>query len=437
MKQFLLVFTFLLMTHFPVFGTSLKFDSAHSIALVGTISDGKILSTSTFNSVLKQEITQQLRYTIGQFNGLEGGSPDMNRLKISIGESKMVENGLFEVSYAAELFIAWPEEMKIPDTYELILPSRGDHSSLLKFVQAFGADEDQGKTCLDWSAHDITPGIFWYYYRPNKSRCPLSKRPDHELVRYLNINLKVSDKNTKDKSPEYGKIWEDGKLVATLIFGMADKSAISESDAGVSSYRSTVNTLIEKFGPPTSSSVPNLTYLSEGLKHPHINLVFQTDAGTMDVSIFLIKEIKSATSKFRNEYNKRTLISDYISYSGHSGLGANIRALARMGKFATDQYQIFLVNGCDTFAYVDDALANAHKRVNPDFGKDKFIDIITNAMPSYFHMNTHSNMVILDALVGQKKTYRKILKKFDKTQRAVVTGEQDNNWPKDFYGNDQ
>jgi hypothetical protein len=88
-----------------------------------------------------------------------------------------------------------------------------------------------------------------------------------------------------------------------------------------------------------------------------------------------------------------------------------------------------MVNGCDTFAYVDYSLRDAHAAVNPGYGPNKFFDIITNAMPSYFSMDSLSNIVILRALVGKTQTYRDILAGFDRSQRANVTGEEDNGLP--------
>lgn len=423
-----------LMVSVSVWGSNLKFDSAHTIALDGTISEGKIISNTTSTWSLKNQIKQQLMYVIGQMNGLNGGSPDMNKLEVSIGSSTRLDNGLYEVSYAAKMFLAWPNDVQVPETYTLIVPARGDSSSLQKFFNKYGADENSGKKCLAWEAHDVTQGIFWYYYRPQKSQCPLRYlKEDASLVRYQEINLKISDENTNGKFPEYGKVWEDGKLTATLIFGKAEEGATSEWDAGVSAYKETVNALIKTYGLPATSTPQLNGYLRNGLQNPTVYMTFNTPSGVLDVALFLIEGIRVAPTSFRQEYNERTLVSDYVSYSGHSGLGANIRALARMGEFAQDQYKIFLVNGCDTFAYVDDALRNAHAAVNPGYGKDKFVDVITNAMPSYFHMNKRSNMAIINALVAQKKTYRQILAGFDKKQRAAVTGEQDNNWPQDFY----
>jgi hypothetical protein len=38
----------------------------------------------------------------------------------------------------------------------------------------------------------------------------------------------------------------------------------------------------------------------------------------------------------------------------------------------------------------------------------------------------------MQAFLGRSKTYRQILSGFDRTQRAVVTGEEDNAWPAAF-----
>ena len=43
------------------------------------------------------------------------------------------------------------------------------------------------------------------------------------------------------------------------------------------------------------------------------------------------------------------------------------------------------MNGCDTYAYIDSALADAHSEVNPDDPDGtKYLDIVANAMPSLF-----------------------------------------------------
>jgi len=410
--------------------SDLNFDSAHTIAYDGVINEGKIFSTSDSDVIIAAQIREQLMYTIGQLNGRNGGI-DTQKLETSITEKVERAEGGYDITYAAKLFIAWPREKPAPEIYEFVLPARGDYQGQRDFFDAYGADEDQGKKCLAWEAHDVN-GIFWYYYRPEKAGCPLNdpSLDDKDVVVRANVYLNVSAENTENKSPEYGKVWEDDVLTVTAIFGKNEEGETSDFDAGISSFRQLYADLIRAYGTPTSTNLA--PEQKPNAENNDVRLIFDTDFGQMDIHLYLVDGIRSVDAAFRAKYNERTKISDFVSYSGHSGLGANIRALAAMGSFIKDKYQIFLINGCDTFAYVDGALTRAHHAVNPDFAPTKFVDIITNAMPSYFHSNSRSNMQVIDGLLTKEKTYRAILAGFDTYQRAIVTGEEDNRWPLPF-----
>lgn len=407
------------------------FDAYHSVALDGTITAGRIIASSDRDPIITGEIREQLMYTIGQLNGLNGVA-DGRRTEITIGEKVARTDGRWDVTYAAKLFIAWPREKAVPATLELVLPAGGYYDQLDRFNDAYGADEASGKKCMAWEAHDVTMGIFWYYYRPAKPGCSLldPMLDDVKTVARFPVNLAVSGENTDGKSPEYGKVWEDGKLVVTAIFGKNEEGATSNWDAGIAAYRELYQDLISTYGSPVTTTLP--AGLEPDVDHDDVALTFNVPNGVLDVRLFLVDGIRSTRPDFQPKYNERTKVSDFVSYSGHSGLGANIRALAGMGQFVAGQYQIFLINGCDTFAYVDGALRDAHQVVNPTFGPNKFFDIITNAMPSYFHMNSTSNMVVIGALSAKSQTYREMLAGFDQAQRANVTGEEDNLWPLPF-----
>jgi len=410
----------------------IKFASAHAIAVDGSIENGILYTDTNYDGAIRSQINSQLYYTIGQLNG-ETGVADMNRLKIEIINKEQSRfPGLYKITYKAELFIAWPRAREIPESYQLIVPGQGGYTGRSKFFQRYGSDEASGKRCLAASAHEVSMGIFWYYYRPLKSTCSLkdSTLLTAPLVVNFPMKLKKSDENTQGKSPEYEKVWEDGKLIITAILGMNEANTSSEWDAGVSAYRELYQNLIGEYGAPFTTNLPLGTM--PGIHFPEVRMNFFTEAGEVDVALFLVQDIKMVDAKFMEKYNQRTKNSDFISYSGHSGLGANIRALANMGQFISGQYQIFLVNGCDTFAYVDNSLQEAHHRVNLSAEKNKYFDLITNAMPSYFHFNARSNMQVIMGLVGSKKNYRQILSGFSFTQKAVVTGEEDNNWPLPF-----
>jgi hypothetical protein len=118
-------------------------------------------------------------------------------------------------------------------------------------------------------------------------------------------------------------------------------------------------------------------------------------------------------------------------YNGHAGLGANIRALATKGGWQTGQYAIVFMNGCDTYAYVDRALWDAHAAVNSDDPEGTlYLDIVANAMPSYFRSMPRASMALVRGLLSydEPRTYEQIFADLDSSQVVLVSGEQDNTY---------
>lgn len=403
----------------------LDYDSDSTVAVDATIAEGYLESASTSEWRLKREIRNQLMFTVGQMNGINGGV-EMGHLTIDLGKPEPLasDRQRFGVSYKAKLFVAWPREKPIPQQIAFFLPKSGDYQGLQDFYQRFATKETIGTGCLSYSAHDVNADIFWYYYRPQNFDCAVSRETAANTVQTLTAHVERSPENTEGKRPEYHEVWKDGTLYATAIFGKNEADAEGDTDTGVQAYKELYRNLIARYGVPVTSTLERGQ--EPGSNLPEVQMVFATPRGDLDVHLFLVDSIQMVGSEFLDKYNTRTGISDFISYSGHSGLGANIRALARMGEFRPNQYQVFLINGCDTFAYVDQALADAKKKLNPEAAATKYLDIITNAMPSYFHSNARANMAIIDGLVNADKTYRQILKAMDRSQRAIVMGEEDN-----------
>ncbi len=411
-------------------GSDVQYDAGYSIPVTGIVSSGKLLSSTDDRQSVTSQIQTQLFYTVGQLNALYSVA-DLSKNKTSILSINPSQEypGYFDVVYRAELFISWDRGRSIPSALPLIMPARPNSQGILDFINRFG------ESCREDFSHAPESGNFWYYYRPQASGCllrDLSDEADLSLVTRFDLTFAASFEQSEGKYPEYEKVWEDRELVVTAIFGVNEPNEDPAGDAGTYAFNGFFNQLVATFGAPTSS-LPQLP--SEGNPAPayrQFELTFSTPSGVLRVAMLLVDGVLMMTPEQSAFYTQWSSRSDLVSYSGHSGLGRNIRALARMGRFAQGQYQIFFVNGCDTFAYVDDALRAAHQAVNPGYGPDKYLDVITNSMPSYFSSNASANLTILKALVAKRDTYRTILTNIDPVQRAVVTGEQDNSWPKPF-----
>ena len=153
------------------------------------------------------------------------------------------------------------------------------------------------------------------------------------------------------------------------------------------------------------------------------------DGKKIKVTALLVDSITNVWPGFEKRYESLTLTADVIAYNGHSGLGQNVRALGQMGKWAAKKYQIFFMNGCDSFAYVDGTLAQQRALLNPDDPTGtKYMEFVTNAMPSFFQSMPNASTALVRGLLGYAapKTYDQIFKEIDRSEVVLVTGEEDN-----------
>ena len=145
------------------------------------------------------------------------------------------------------------------------------------------------------------------------------------------------------------------------------------------------------------------------------------------VNALLIDSPKVAGASFDQRYASLTKEADLIVYDGHAGLGANVHALAKKGSFLRGRWQLFFVNGCDTFAYLDGELAKRRAALNPDDPTGtRYMDVVTNLMPAYFVSMPSATLAVIRGLLGAPRTYQEIFADIDDDQVVVVTGEEDN-----------
>ena len=76
--------------------------------------------------------------------------------------------------------------------------------------------------------------------------------------------------------------------------------------------------------------------------------------------------VPSAGAAFNKRYAELATNADLIMYNGHAGLGANVRYLSTLGHWFPGKYQILFMDGCDTFAYIDDTIPKQRAALNPD-----------------------------------------------------------------------
>lgn len=398
-------------------GVDGKADSSVVATFVDMSFKGSLITNSSWRP--ESQIEDQLLYTIGHLNG-DNGVGRLDKLSLSNVEVTRTMDGKTRIDYDATLLVAWGKRGDVPSEYELVLPFDVSSTSLNTFAEKYG------ESCVDWGAHDVTSGSMWYYYRPNSSRC----RFDEADIIRVPASLEVSDVNTTGKYPEYHKVWEDDVLKVVAIFGKYEDNSTSNSDAGIAAYNSFLGAVKQRFAGDMLVTEP-----AEVPSNPGVNLTDVTFRATLatgrqvEIVALMVDNVRTAGADFNARYTTLSGDADFIAYNGHAGLGANIRALAQKGSWSPGQYSIVFMNGCDTYAYVDSALFDARAEVNADDPTGtKHLDIVTNALPSFFSNMTKSTMAFVDGLSNpaEPMTYEEIFRNISSSQVVLVSGEEDN-----------
>ncbi len=406
----------------PYAGEEVKSDdgkadaSALGVFLDATF-DGKLVTDSSWND--NQTIQDQLLYTVGQLNGMTAvGRVDKAVIK---NVQKSTVDGKTQITYTATLPIIWNKRNSIPNTLDLQLPLDVSYSGQDAFASKYKED------CVDFGAHDVDSGSMFYYFRPRNSGCHLAATD----VFGAKATLAPSPTTTTGKFPEYKKVWEDGTLNVVAIFGKYEDGATS-GDAGIDGYNEFVAAMKSELSSHDLTTVPANVSSSPGVSAPDIEFNATLDGGRkIHVVALLTDNVNTGLQDptFRGRYESLSTRADFIVYNGHAGLGSNIRALASAGKWVAGQYVVVFMNGCDTFAYVDSSLSQAHKSINPDDTTGwKYIDIINNGEPAFFASMAGATMAVFRGLIAYDapKTYEQIFTNIDDSQLVMVTGEQDN-----------
>ncbi|MBK7396303.1 MAG: hypothetical protein IPJ34_08390 [Myxococcales bacterium] len=308
--------------------------------------------------------------------------------------------------YHAKLPVAWGSKTDLPSTFSVVLPRRTDPTGQQAFLTKYGA------ACADESGANLAN--LWYHFRPEG--CTI----DAADVLRANAAVRVSTANTVAKYPEYHKVWEDGALTAVAVFGKYEIGGTAPGDAGVAAYEGFLSSMRARFSTLTETRVSPTDVVFAGTL---------ASGGRVQVAALLVDELRSASAAFDTRYSELTAGADVILYNGHAGLGSNVRALEQKGRFVPGKYQIFFINGCDTFAYVDDTLAKKRALLNADDPSGtKYMDVVTNAMPAYFSSMPDAALALLGSLADRAapKSWISIFRGIDTAQVVTVTGEEDN-----------
>jgi len=392
-----------------------KADASAEAVILDFEFDGELLTTSAWSPA--NTIEDQLLYTVGHLNG-DRSLGRIDKLELTDIQTSQ-EGDKTRIRYHAKLPVAWADRSGVPESYEFRVPLDVSYQALSAFTEKYS------HSCVSAGAHDVTSGIFWYYYRPGAWGCSLAE----EDIISLPVQVSPSSLATTGKFPEYHKVWEDDVLKVVAIMGKYEEGATS-NDAGISAYNEFIGIVRSNLAQYEPTVRPEGLPSSPGVDYPDVTIAADLPGGKrIEVVVLLVDGVRVAGPEFDARYEELSAEADFIAYSGHSGLGANIRALAGKGRWLQGQYAVVFMNGCDTYAYVDSSLADAHAAVNPDdpIGT-KYVDVVTNAMPASPYSSARNIWAFAGGLLAYEtpKTFEQMFAGVDSAQVVLVSGEEDN-----------
>lgn len=285
------------------------------------------------------------------------------------------------------------------------------------YSKGFPSANSRVNRCTD--SHYNSEGDFWYFWNPYQDGCPLTGA---DLVgvttdlRQLNV--------TRNTYPEYAKLYgENGNgdvlQVSYLVgvdenFQAGDLGKTTFNDAfkllQAAGFRATVNEARRK----------QLTFNS-GSKKTHVQMLL-LDPNSADFAVEAVKAMQK---------------SDIFLYDGHSGLGGYLdpeRLVADAGRplaLPRQKYQIFIFQGCSTYAYYNSAFFNLKKGQGDPKGT-KNLDIVTTGIGAAFEVGARVDASLLTSLAtGQRPSWQTVMDRVrqaegDNSALSHVNGDEDN-----------
>jgi len=363
------------------------------------------------NGAPRKAVVAQLMYVQGILTTARHGNGQIRNVKLT-NVRETAEGDKKRITYEASLPVAWPDDLEVPSSYELTLPR--DVTERARFDEKY-----DGRCGRRLHGKDT----FWHDFDPNARRCKLD---DADVTR-RKVTVAPHSGETQNKYPEYDLLWADDRLGVVAIFGIIERKkrddyGFSEADRFIRSAAGLLSKARTTDNQPSESI----------LLHTTVTGSATVGGRTRDVAVdvFVVDRIERTGADFDARYDALTENADILMYNGHTESGEGLDALSHKGKVVPGHYQLVLLNGCQSFALMDDTMTHRRRAANGDADPagTKFLDVVTNALPGYADTLASVSAGLLAAAVkaDTPKHYNELLSTMPEANVAVVFGEEDN-----------
>lgn len=222
----------------------------------------------------------------------------------------------------------------------------------------------------------ISPFNSFYYFRADKG-CSANKLTSLKVVNIEEIPVDT-------RYPEYHRLFSDKKVSFFTFYGIVDNEA-EDAKEFASDLQETGYTL----EPDDGSGIMKLSNTIGGV--------------LFEIQLAVEKLAPTSREKFRESIKN----SEIVVYDGHAGYGANIDdAFSTPDAYPENTYQIFVLNGCNTYKYGTTQIMHTKSVTDFDF-HNMNVDVIS----TYESVTGHTQQ-------------RVVLKKMEEAARLLEAG----NW---------
>lgn len=370
---------------------------------------GEVIGRS--DAPARKAIVSQLMYVQGTLTTARHGNGQIRNVKLT-NVRETDQGDTKRITYEASLPVAWPESLEAPTRYQLTLP--------LDVTNLDGFDDKYDRRC---GRRVHGKRTFWHDFDPSARRCVF----DEADVARSEVSVTPHPGETKRQYPEYDLLWADDRLNVVAIFGIIE--SVKRGDYGYSEAEKFIKSAQEQLANARAKrNITSDSILLDATITGHAQ--FGGSVRDVKLDVFVVDRIEKTGPDFDARYDEVSEHADVILYNGHTESGEGIDVLARKGKVTPGHYQLVVLNGCQSFALMDETMTERRRVANGegDPTGTKYLDVITNALPGYADtLATISSGVFRAALMSDTpKDYNELLREMPESNVAVVFGEEDN-----------
>ena len=381
----------------------------------------QILSNSTQRGRISELVDLQLQHMYGAFTMHPGfvdnpGIPSGD-YKVSLLSAEKVPNEPYaKITYSYDDIVVFSSKL-----------FRGGGATRVNFAlpkdpvtiykSGFPTPGSRVNRCTD--EHYNSEGDFWYFWNPYQDGCPMTGA---DLV---GVQTDLTPMNvTRGTYPEYARLYGEngsGELLQVTCLVGVDES-FQNGDLGRKTFRDAFAGL-RKAGFQVTVDEPRRKMLSLrfGAKRTSIEMLL-LDPDSADFAVEAVRGMKTA---------------DIFLYDGHSGLGGYLspeRLAEDSGgpvALPKNKYQIFVFQGCSTYAYYNTAFFNL-KKSGADPKGTRNLDIMTTGIGASFDVGAAVDVAFLASVTaGQRPSWQTIMDRVrqaegESSALSHINGDEDN-----------